>query len=635
MHNVFMIKTGSSRFQRLGEVFKRYLTLSLLLSVSFMFPKDGNSQIIKKAGEILLGSSSTVQMDSLALSERILSPEERIKADSIQMLQLTLQIEEMKLNEVLLRSKLEANTQLQAADSVKRAKQIQRIDSLRAVTPGVPVVVEEDTLFKLYAARGGHSALDRAETTSQMIIKIGHEGTLRRDSVYLLDNDTYIDIMYGDKVILSVTEQDALWHSTTPTVLAEAWMPIISDKITLLKEENSFWQILKRAALFVLVIVMQYLLLKLINYLFRKLRREIIWLKVHKLKPLVIRDYELLNTHYLCRILIVLSRFLRYVVLLLLFIFTVPILFSIFPQTENLALKIFYYIVDPVKMVVKAIVEYIPNLFIIGIIWYCIRYIVRGLRYISHEIQSEKLKITGFYPDWAEPTFNIIRFLLYAFMIAMIYPYLPGSESGVFQGISVFVGLIVSLGSSSVISNFIAGFVITYMRPFKTGDFIKVNDTIGNVVEKSPFVTRIRTIKNEMVTIPNSFITTSDTVNYSASARQYGLIIHTMLTMGYDVPWRKVHQLLIDSALKTKGVLEHPAPFVLETELNDNYMCYQINAYIKDADDMPVIMSDLLQNIQDFFNEAGIELFAPHHFTTKSKCEVAPVKVDVSSLKGR
>ena len=611
---------------------ERQLFLSFLISLSMLFSVDLNSQIIKKAGELLIGSSSMVQADSLSSVDDILSPEDRIKSDSLKMLQLTLQLEEMKLNEILLRSKLDENNQLHLADSLKHARQIARIDSLRAVTPGVPVVVESDTLFRLYAARGGHSALDRAETTSQMIEKIGHDGSLRRDSVYLLDNDTYIDIMYGDKVIMSVTEQDALWHNTTPTILAETLMPIIADKITLLKEENSFWQILKRAALFVLVILFQYLILKLINYLFRKLRRKIVWLKVHKLKPLVIRDYELLNTKYLCRILIALSRFLRYVVLLLLFIFTVPILFSIFPQTENLALKIFYYIVDPIKMVVKAIVEYIPNLFIIGIIWYCVRYIVKGLRYISHEIQTEKLKLSGFYPDWAEPTFNIIRFLLYAFMIAMIYPYLPGSESGVFQGISVFVGLIVSLGSSTVISNFIAGFVITYMRPFKTGDFIKVNDTVGNVVEKSPFVTRIRTIKNEMVTIPNSFIISSNTVNYSSSARHYGLIIHTVLTMGYDVPWRKVHQLLIEAALDTKGVLEHPTPFVLETELNDNYMCYQINAYIKDADDMPVIMSDLLQNIQDYFNGAGIELFAPHHFTTRSHCEVEPVRVDVSTL---
>ncbi|MDE6290014.1 MAG: mechanosensitive ion channel family protein, partial [Muribaculaceae bacterium] len=522
---------------------KKVFSLSVLLFVSLVLSSSVSAQIIKKAGEILMGSSSALHSDTIAASNRNMTPEERIKADSIQMLQLTLQIEEMKLNEVLLRSKLEANTQLQVADSLKKARQIQRIDSLRAVTPGVPVIVEEDTLFKIYAARGGHSALDRAESTSHMIAKIGHEGSLRRDSVYLLDNDTYIDIMYGDKVIMSVTEQDALWHATDPKNLAEMYMSIIADEIELLKAENSFWQIVKRCALFILVICIQYLLARLIGFLFRKLRRQIVRLKISKLKPLVIRDYELLDTRHLCRILIIISNILRYAVLLLLFIFTVPILFSIFPQTEKLALEIFYYIVDPIKMVLKAIVEYIPNLFIIAIIWYCIRYIVKGLRYISHEIQTEKLKIAGFYPDWAEPTFNIIRFLLYAFMIAMIYPYLPGSESGVFQGISVFVGLIVSLGSSSVISNFIAGFVITYMRPFKTGDFIKVNDTVGNVVEKSPFVTRIRTIKNEMVTIPNSFITTSNTVNYSASARHHGLIIHTVLTMGYDVPWRQVHQL--------------------------------------------------------------------------------------------
>ena len=632
IHGFYQCSTCSSQPQLTLKLLALFILI--LICGGFTFSADG--QIIRKAGEILMGSQSASQSDTLGRNSMFLSQEERIKADSLRMQELTLQIEQMKLNEILLRSKLDENNQLQLADSLKRARQIQRIDSLRAVTPGVPVVVEGDTLFKIYAARGGHSAADRADNASEMIMKIGHDGRLRRDSVYLLDNDTYIDIMYSDKVIMSVTEQDALWHATDKQKLAHIYMSIISDKIELLKAENSFWKIVKRLALFVLVICIQYLLVRLINYLFRRLRRQVIRLKVTRLRPLVVRDYELLDTRHLCRILLIVCNFLRYVVLLLLFIFTVPILFSIFPQTEKLALEIFYYIVDPIKMVLKGIIEYIPNLFIIAIIWYCIRYLVKGLKYISHEISTEKLKISGFYPDWAEPTFNIIRFLLYAFMIALIYPYLPGSESGVFQGISVFVGLIVSLGSSSVISNFIAGFVITYMRPFKTGDFIKVNDTVGNVVEKSPFVTRIRTIKNEMVTIPNSFITTSNTVNYSASARHHGLIIHTVLTMGYDVPWRRVHQLLIDSALKTKGVLEHPAPFVLELELNDNYMCYQINAYIKEADEMPVIMSDLLQNIQDLFNEAGIELFAPHHFTTRSRCEVTgPVRVDVSTVKDR
>ncbi len=381
--------------------------------------------------------------------------------------------------------------------------------------------------------------------------------------------------------------------------------------------QGGFMQILKRAALFVLVLVLQYLLFKLTNWLFRRLRRRIIRFKQQRLRPVVIRDYELLNTRRLGRILIFLSNVLRYIVLLIQLTFSVPILFAIFPQTEKLAYNIFLYIVRPIKMVFTSIVDYIPNLFIIIVIWLCIRYIIKGLRYIAKEVEEEKLKLAGFYPDWAQPTFNIVRFLLYAFMIAMIYPYLPGSDSGVFQGISVFVGLIVSLGSSTVIGNIIAGLVITYMRPFKLGDRIKLNDTTGNVIEKTPFVTRIRTPKNEVVTIPNSFIMSSHTVNYSASARQFGLIIHTTVTIGYDAPWRQVHQLLINAARITPGVLEHPKPFVLETELQDYYPCYQINAYIRDADQYGPIMSALHQNIQDIFNEAGVEIMSPHYYARR------------------
>lgn len=597
---------------------RRIVALIVIFIGITTFSLDVNSQLIRKAGELIQSafdgradSISTANPDNIRSADDVMS-------DSIRMLEMTLKMQEMKLNEMQLRSELaNALNRNHTTDSLKMARQQQRIDSLRSVTPGVPVVVEEDTLFMVYASRGGHSARDRAETTNEMLMKIGKSRSESGDSVYMLDNENYIDIMYGDRVLFTITEQDALWQGVTMHELAGRYMPVLVEKIDYLKEENSFWQFIKRGVLFVLVLTMQYLIFRLINYLFRKLRRQIIRFKQRRLKPIIIRDYELLNTRRLCRMLIVLSNLVRYLILLVLLILTVPMLFSIFPQTEKLAFKILYYILDPIKMVLNSIAEYIPNLFIIIVIWYCVKYIIKGLRYITAEIKSEKLKISGFYPDWAQPTFNIIRFLLYAFMIAMIYPYLPGSQSGVFQGISVFVGLIVSLGSSTVIANFIAGFVITYMRPFKIGDFIKVNDTVGNVIEKTPFVTRLRTIKNELITIPNSFIMSSNTVNYSASARKYGLIIHTILTMGYETPWRKVHDLLIQAALDTPGVEPSPMPFVLETELNDNYMCYQINAYIKNADELPNIKSDLLQNIQDLFHTAGIELVAPHYYATR------------------
>lgn len=552
-----------------------------------------------------------------------LSVEEKLRQDSIKMQELELQLQEMKLNEIVLRTELDDVRNIHAlTDSLEREEQRRRVDSLRVLTPGVPLVIDGDTLFMLYAKQGGLSAHDRVETASEKILKIGKDLSLKVDSVYLFESDHFTDIMYGDKVVISLSDQDALWQNVSRDKLAQTYRPIIEERILSLKKEHNILQITKRVALFILVLVIQYLFFKLTNYLFRKLRRQIIWVKQNKLKSITVRDYEFLNTHRQGRILIFLNNILRYIVLLIQLMFSVPMLFAIFPQTENLAMRLFTYIIEPIKMVIKSVVEYIPNLFIIIVIYYCIKYIIKGIQYIANEIESEKLKITGFYPDWAQPTFNIIRFLLYAFMIAMVYPYLPGSDSGVFQGISVFVGLIISLGSSTVIGNIIAGFVITYMRPFKLGDRIKLNETTGNVIEKTPFVTRIRTPKNEVVTIPNSFIMSSHTVNFSASARQFGLIIHTTVTIGYDIPWRQVHQLLINAARSTPGVQSHPKPFVLETELQDYYPCYQINAYIKDADQLAQIYSDLHQNIQDVFNEAGIEIMSPHYYAERDGSDI-------------
>ena len=378
-------------------------------------------------------------------------------------------------------------------------------------------------------------------------------------------------------------------------------------------KNDSWWQTGKHILYFVLVLLGQFLLFRLSSWLYKKLKNRIQQLKDTKLKPISIQNYEILDTQKQVSLLIFLANILRYLLLFILLVLTIPILFSIFPQTKELAYKIAYYIWNPVKDILEGILGYIPNLFTIIVICLVIKYVIKGIRYLATEIDAGRLKINGFYSDWAMPTYHIIRFLLYAFMIAMIYPYLPGSNSGVFQGVSVFVGLIVSLGSITVIGNIIAGFVITYMRAFKQGDRIKLNDTVGNVIEKTAFVTRLRTIKNEIVTIPNSFIMSSQTVNYTSSARTYGLIIHSEVTIGYDAPWRKVHQLLIDAAKATPGVMPEPAPFVLETALSDFYPVYQINAYIQEANNMTTIYSALHQNIQDYFDKAGIEIMSPHY----------------------
>lgn len=584
------------------KTFRFYFFCLLFLSVSGI-----SAQVVEKVLDIFAGDSLSAPVAVSA-----------VDSDSVRLTKVQEELAAVRLNEANLRMEIEQmKLTAYAADSVKRTRQEQRIDSLRQVTQGVPVIVDDDTLFYFYAKRGGHTPQQRAENVANDITALGKRFNLKPDSLYIESSDIVTDVMYDNKVIVSFTDQDGLWEGCTRDQLAAEKRLVILEKLKVMKEEHGFLQLCKRVAYFVLVLVGQFLLFWGTNWLFRRVKVRIVKLRNTRLKPFSIQDYELLDTHKQVKLLIFLASLVRYAFMLLQLLLSVPLLFSIFPQTKNLAFQLFSYIWNPVKSILVGIVSYIPNLFTIFVICLAIRYLVRLFRYLAGEVQSERLKLRGFYPDWAIPTYHIIRFLLYAFMIAMIYPYLPGSNSGVFQGISVFVGLIVSLGSSTVIGNIIAGLVITYMRPFKIGDRIKLNDTTGNVIEKTPLVTRIRTPKNEVVTIPNSFVMSSHTVNFSQSAREYGLIIHSEVSIGYDVPWRKVNKLLIEAALNTPGVVDDPRPFILSTSLNDWYPVYQVNAYIKDADKLAQIYSDLHQSIQDRFNEEGIEIMSPHYMAVR------------------
>ena len=592
------------------------LVLILLMSFATIGAQAQLEQAVKKifAGDSITGVHASMKQES----------------DSAYVANLQKTLETARLNEANMRMEMEQmKLQMAAADSVKYARQRQRIDSLRQFTKGIPVVADGDTLFYLYTKRGGYTPQQRAQMTGSAIEELGRRFNLRPDSVSVDHSDIVSDLMYGNKVLLSLTDQDALWEGVSRDSLANERRQNVVDKLHEMKAEHGIWRMAKRILYFVLVIVGQYFLFRLTNWLFRKLKVRILRLKDTKIKPVSIQGYELLDAQKQANLLVFLASVGRYILMGLQLLFTVPLIFIIFPQTEGLAYRLLGYIWNPIRGIFVGIIDYIPKLFTIIVIWYAVKYLVRFVLYLAREVEGGRLKINGFYPDWAMPTFHIIRFLLYAFMIAMIYPYLPGSNSGVFQGISVFVGLIVSLGSSTVIGNIIAGLVITYMRPFKIGDRIQLNDTTGNIIEKAPLVTRIRTPKNEVVTVPNSFVMSSHTVNYSTSAREYGLIIHSEVSIGYDIPWRKVNELLIDAALNTPGVVDDPRPFVLETSLSDWYPVYQVNAYIKEADKMPQIYSNLHQNIQDKFNEAGIEIMSPHYMAMRDGNETTIPKDDL------
>ena len=531
--------------------------------------------------------------------------------DSLKIEQLTGQVEQLKLNEVFLQERISGYERWKEADSLATSHRKEQIDSLRNVTQGMPVIIEGDTLFSLYPVHGGNSYITRANNTTNMIYALGADRSVEPDSIQLFTSDGFTEIMYKDRAILILSEDDALWMNVSLDSLANAYREKIVVELKDLQYKNSFKLFAIHIVEFLGVIIALVLFFRGLNYLAKKLKNYTKKCFELKFTPLIIRNYKLLDEPQALKIVFFTIDVLRYILFLLALVIAVPILFFIFPQTRDLAETLFGYIMTPIKSILSSIVQYIPNLFTIIIIWLFIHYIIKGLKYISREIAAGRLKFSGFYADWAIPTFNLVRFLLYVFLIAMIYPYLPGSDKGVFQGISIFIGLIVSLGSTAVIGNIVAGFVITYMRPFTIGDMIKLNDTIGSVIEKTPFVTRIRTLKNEIITIPNSFMLTTQTTNYSASANNYGLIIHTSIGVCYNVPNTKVHELLIKAALMTEGVLKDREPFVLDMKFEDLYQIYEINAYIKDVDAINKIYSGLHEHIQNLFIEAGIDLQIP------------------------
>jgi small-conductance mechanosensitive channel len=279
--------------------------------------------------------------------------------------------------------------------------------------------------------------------------------------------------------------------------------------------------------------------------------------------------------------------------------------------TLNLAARMIVLFIAALEYVWSGFMGYLPNLITIIVIVLVARYFIRIIGLIFEGIRSRRINLQNFYPEWAETSFSLIKLMIYVLTAVIVFPYLPGSSSPAFQGISIFVGVLVSLGSTTAVSNVIAGVVLTYTRAFTVGDQVEVGGNRGRIVERSTFVTRIQTLKNVIVSIPNSMVLNNNIINYSKNMGQSGLLVHTTITIGYDVPWQTVNQLLVDAALKTEYILETPPPFVLQTSLDDNYVSYELNGWTRKPEELPRIYSTLHANILDEFHGHQVEITSP------------------------
>ena len=345
----------------------------------------------------------------------------------------------------------------------------------------------------------------------------------------------------------------------------------------------------------------------------RHLRRRIISGMNGRLRPLVIKDYELLSLQQVKRIMLFLTRVLQVLLVIFQLIISLPLLFSIFPETEKFTWNMINYVWQPLREMAVAIFYYIPNLVRILLVIVLVRWLLKGLRHITDAIASGSLKFDRFYQDWAEPTYQILRIFIIIFSVVVIWPWLPGSDTGIFKGVSIFVAALFSLGSTTTIGNLISGIIITYMRPFLIGDYVRIGEREGVVVEKNAFITRLRDIKGNMITVPNNSMLSQQTVNFTAAARQNGgSIVHSEFTFTYKVPRQTIEKFLLIGADRCELLLKEPKPFVLVTSLEDFYTRYEINGYTLETDRLFEVYSQLHKHILDVFRENDLDPTSSH-----------------------
>ena len=479
------------------------------------------------------------------------------------------------------------------------------------VIPSGQVFVDGRPVLMVYEPVASLTPEARAQGIERRIVALARDTNIPAESVRIQPRDAWTEILADNTVIMAVTDADAKGAGKSRQLLALEDAESIRRTIQTYRQEHSWRMILRailKTAVVVLVLLVILWLVRWCRFFFRVRIKE----RIQKSAKLEEKPVWHLSIAYIGPMMLAVGTFLRWVLILGLFEATLTISLSFYSSTRAVSLTVTRWIFAQLEMLGESAVNYLPSLLVVAVIAIVTNYAIRLVRLIFSQIRKGDLEIPGFYPDWAEPTAKLIRILLIVLALIVAFPYLPGAASPAFRGISIFVGVLLSLGSSSAVASAIAGVILTYMRSFLVGDWVQIGDTMGEVVERTLLVTRLITPKAEVITIPNSTVMSGSVKNYSTEARKAGVIFYTAVTISFEAPWRTVHQLLTSAALATEHVLRQPAPFVLQRSLDDFYVTYELNAYTDTPREVLNIYSDLHRNVQDKFNEAGVEICSPH-----------------------
>jgi small-conductance mechanosensitive channel len=489
--------------------------------------------------------------------------------------------------------------------------------------PSASVTIDGQTLFRVRGV-SAYPAEQRARVIAGRIEALAADETISIESLRIVETDGRAVISADDQPVMNVFDADGAFENVARQTLALLYKARIAEAITTYRHDRSPRELLIGTGHAATATLVAALLVWGIRRTFRRLRDLTERRVKARIQGLRFQSFQIVQAERLWTG-IQTAQHTVYVLLLVTVAFAyVNYVLGLFPWTKPISLRLFAILLNPIRQMAEAILAAVPNLVFLAILIILVRYGLQMLRLFFAGIARGTLTLGGFDREWAMPTFRLLRLGVIAFTAVIAYPYVPGSQSEAFKGVSIFLGVILSLGSSSAISNVIAGYTMIYRRAFKVGDRVKIDELIGDVTEMRLLVTHLRSLKNEEIVVPNSMILNTHVVNYSSLAEKDGLILHTTVGIGYEIPWRQVEAMLLQAAERTPGLLKDPPPFVLQKELGDFAVTYELNVRTAQPQDSLRLYTELHRHILDLFNEYGVQIMTPAYEGDPAELKVVP-----------
>jgi small-conductance mechanosensitive channel len=497
-------------------------------------------------------------------------------------------------------------------------------DSLAQSGPSFDVTLGGERLYSISTAFKTIPTAERARLVSERLESLARNSKFDPDSLRVIETEVSSDIQAGDLIAIAVLDADTIGTGLDRQALAAQRAQLVRAAILRYQKARNahslLWDI-GATLLATLTLVAGLIVISRLRRRASAIMNHWIEERREKIKT---RTHSILEPDRLLGALASLLHLLAVLFSLFAAYFYASFVLGLFPGTHAVGAHLSSLVLAPLRELGAGFVNQLPGLVFIAVVAVVTHYVLKLVGFIFAEIGSGRIHLERFYPEWALPTERIVRVVIVALALVVVYPSIPGSNSLAFKGVSIFLGVLVSLGSSSTVGNLMAGIMVVYMRSYRVGDVIKVGEEFGRVVETDMLATRLRTPKNVEITIPNLTMITSNVINFSRQASEAGLILHSEVSIGYNAPWRQVHAMLLRAAARTSGILKDPVPYVLQRELGDFAITYQINGFTREPERMTRIYSDLHKNIQDEFNEHGVEIMTPHYEMDRSQPALVP-----------